>query len=170
MTDPIEEIRRLQELHSQGMLTDDEFARAKAQLLNQIGQAAPPSAVGGAPVYGQGPAAQGQRRPPRDIAVWMHLSSMAGVILPFAGFVAPIVLWQMNKDVPLLDAHGKIVANWIVSSLIYAVVSLILTCVVIGIIPLIAVGILNFVFPIMAAVKASRDEIWPYPLSIQFFK
>lgn len=166
MTDPIEEIRRLQELRSQGMLTDEEFARAKAQLLNQVGSASPQTA----PVAGMAGGGNRPTRAPRDIAVWIHVSAMAGWILPLAGFVAPIVLWQTNRQVPLLDAHGKIVANWIVSSLIYTIVSAILSCALIGFIPLFAVAICGIVFPIMGAVKASRDEIWPYPLSIAFFK
>ncbi len=36
--------------------------------------------------------------------------------------------------------------------------------------PLIAVGILDFVFTIIGAVKANHGEVWNYPLSIRFFK
>lgn len=35
--------------------------------------------------------------------------------------------------------------------------------------PLIVIGILDFVFTIIGAVKASRGEVWNYPLSIRFF-
>lgn len=38
------------------------------------------------------------------------------------------------------------------------------------ILPLIVIGILDFVFTIIGAVKASRGEIWNYPLSFRFFK
>lgn len=102
--------------------------------------------------------------------MWLHLSTMAGLIIPLAGFIAPIVIWQINKENEVVDAHGKVVANWIVSSLIYFVASLVLSLVLIGILGLVALGVLGFVFPIMGAVKASRNELWPYPLSIRFFK
>lgn len=35
---------------------------------------------------------------------------------------------------------------------------------------LIIIGILDFIFTIIGAVKASNDEVWNYPLSIRFFK
>ncbi len=37
-------------------------------------------------------------------------------------------------------------------------------------IPLIIFGILDFVFTIIGAIKASNGEVWNYPLSIRFFK
>lgn len=165
MSDPAEEIRQLQKLHADGALTDEEFSRAKAALISQMGALLPPPAMPpGAP-----PAPQFQR-PPRDVTVWIHISALAGLLIPFAGFVAPIVLWQVNKYDPTIDAHGKVVANWIISSLIYLIVSLALTCLIIGFIPLIGVAICGIVFPIIGAIRASRDELWPYPISIQFFK
>lgn len=36
--------------------------------------------------------------------------------------------------------------------------------------PLILVGILDFVFTIIGAIKAGSGEVWNYPLSIRFFK
>lgn len=36
--------------------------------------------------------------------------------------------------------------------------------------PLIIIGILDFIFTIIGAVKASNNEVWNYPLSIRFFK
>lgn len=36
--------------------------------------------------------------------------------------------------------------------------------------PLIIIGILDFIFTIIGAVKASNGEVWNYPLSIRFFK
>ncbi len=36
--------------------------------------------------------------------------------------------------------------------------------------PLIIIGILDFIFTILGAVKASNGEVWNYPLSIRFFK
>ncbi|HEX6018080.1 MAG TPA: PspC domain-containing protein, partial [Burkholderiaceae bacterium] len=40
-----DELTKLQELHQRGVLTDEEFARAKARLLDGSTAAAPPSAV-----------------------------------------------------------------------------------------------------------------------------
>ncbi len=54
--------------------------------------------------------------------------------------------------------------------MIYAVVSAVLTLILIGIVLLIAVGILNIVCIILAAVKAQNGEHYRYPLSIRFIK
>ncbi len=106
----------------------------------------------------------------RQWAMALHLSLLAGYIVPLAGFVAPIVIWQVKKrDMPELDLHGRIVANWMVSLLIYVVLSLLLIFVLIGIPLLWALGIISVVFPIVGAIKASQGELWRYPGSVTFF-
>jgi len=107
----------------------------------------------------------------RQTALLLHLSLLAGFIIPLAGLIAPILIWQMKKDeLPLIDAHGKNAVNWIVSSLIYGVVCFILCFLLIGIPLSIALGVLSIVFPIMAAIKGNKGEVWKYPLAISFFR
>ena len=63
----------------------------------------------------------------RQMAMFLHLSVLAGFIVPFAGLIVPILIWQMKKDeLPLIDVHGKNVVNWIISALIYTVICFIL--------------------------------------------
>ena len=101
--------------------------------------------------------------------MFLHLSLLAGFLVPFAGLIAPIVIWQMKKaSLPEIDAHGKIVVNWIISAVIYAAVSFVLIFVLIGIPLLIVLGILSVVFPIIGGIKANNGEAWKYPLSIRF--
>ena len=51
----------------------------------------------------------------KDVRQWcmfMHLSQFAGYLVPFAGIVVPIVMWQTKKDeAPEIDAHGRAVVN-----------------------------------------------------------
>ena len=104
-------------------------------------------------------------------AMILHLSLLAGFIIPFAGFVAPILIWQLKKkDIPELDAHGKVVLNWIISALIYGFVCFLLMFIVIGIPLLIVLGIVCVAFPIIGGIKANDGQLWKYPLSIQFLK
>ncbi len=57
----------------------------------------------------------------------MHLSQLLNFI-PSAGIIVPIVMWALNKDKsPAVDAHGKVIINWILSLLVYGVVCFILT-------------------------------------------
>lgn len=101
----------------------------------------------------------------------LHLSQFAGAIIPGAGLALPIIMWATNKDdFPVIDQHGKIIFNWMLSALIYSAVSGILIIIVIGFLGLIAVGICSIVFAIIGALKANSGEMWEYPLCIRFFK
>ena len=103
-------------------------------------------------------------------AMLLHLSQFATYLIPLAGVIAPLVIWQIKKDeMPSIDEHGRIVMNWIISAFIYFVISFLLMFVVIGIFLLSILGILGIVFPIIGAVKAANGEVWHYPLSIKFF-
>jgi uncharacterized Tic20 family protein len=107
----------------------------------------------------------------RQWAMILHFSLLSGYIIPLAGLVAPIVIWQLKKtEFPEIDAHGKVVINWIISAVIYACVFLLLSFVVIGMPLLIVLGILCVVFPIVGGIKANNGELWAYPLSIRFLK
>lgn len=107
----------------------------------------------------------------RQMGMFLHLSQLAGLIVPAGGIILPIVLWQTQKDkMPALDAHGKMVVNWMISALIYAVVSIPLMIVLVGFLTLLAVAVLHIVFPIIGAVKANNGELWEYPLTIKFLK
>lgn len=105
----------------------------------------------------------------RQWGLIIHLSVLAGYIVPLAGFVAPVVLWQLKKhDHPMIDAHGKNVANWLLSLLIYGTVAFLLAFVLIGIPLLWMLGILNIVFAIVGGIKANDGVVWAYPFTIRF--
>jgi uncharacterized Tic20 family protein len=101
--------------------------------------------------------------------MFLHLSLLAGFVVPLAGLIAPIVIWQMKKEeLPEIDIHGKIVVNWIISEIIYGALCVPLVFLAIGIPLLIVLGILGVVFPIIGAIKANGGDVWKYPLSISF--
>lgn len=105
----------------------------------------------------------------RQWGLIIHLSVLAGYIVPLAGFVTPVVLWQLKKhDHPMIDAHGKNVANWLLSLLIYGTVAFLLVFVLIGIPLLWLLGILNIVFAIVGGIKANDGVVWAYPFTIRF--
>ena len=107
----------------------------------------------------------------RQMGLFLHLSQLANVFLFPVGIALPIILWQTQKDkMPALDAHGKMVANWMISVTIYAFASIVLMFVLIGFLTILAVGLMGIIFPIIGAVKANNGELWDYPLTIKFLK
>jgi uncharacterized Tic20 family protein len=162
-----DDLQKLDQLRGSGALNDDEFALAKAKVLNGPSDLEPAwAAIAEADV---GP--EKHDRQTRQWAFILHLSVLAGFLVPLAGLVVPFVIWQLKKDeLPGIDAHGKNAVNWILSGMIYGVVSVLLVFVIIGIPMLMALGALGVVFPIIAGIKANDGELWKYPMSITFLK
>jgi uncharacterized protein len=93
-------------------------------------------------------------------ALFIHLEQYAGWVVPIAGWVLPIVLWQMKRNEhPELDAHGKEVANWLISELINTVVAFVLCFVLIGSPILIAIAVIGLIFPLIGAVKSQDGRL-----------
>lgn len=154
-----DEIEKLNKLRQDGAISEDEYNKAKESVLSQDRSQ-------------QGQLNQILSKSGTDVNVWsmyIHLSQFCGYVAPVAGFVVPIILWQIKKnESEIIDKHGKIVLNWILSEFILILAGVLLCIVIIGIPILIAVGIMGFVFPIIGGIKANSGEIWPYPLSINF--
>ena len=72
-------------------------------------------------------------------------------------------------ELPEIDEHGKNAVNWIVSHLLWIVACVLLAFVGVGIPLLLVLAVLAVVFPLVAAIKASNGETWPYPMTISFF-
>jgi uncharacterized protein len=155
-----EELQKLQQLLESGGISEEEFAQAKAKLLKP----SPP------PLLGQF-AMGDQEQQTRMWAMFLHLSLLGGFVVPLGGLIAPIIIWQIKKDeLPGIEEHWKIVANWLISYVIYFAVCLILCFVFVGFFLLPILGILGIVFPILGGIKANNGEVWKYPMSISFIK
>lgn len=90
--------------------------------------------------------------------------------LPFP-VLGPLVIWLLKREESeFVDYHGKEYFNFIVSYAIYTFVSSILIIVLIGVVLLFVLGIMVFVFTIIAAVKSYQGERYQFPLVIRFIK
>jgi uncharacterized Tic20 family protein len=100
-------------------------------------------------------------------AMFIHFSIQAGWIVAVGGLIVPILLWQIKKDeLPGIVPHAHVVLNWIISSLVYALICFILTFVIIGIFGFIALGLATVIFAIIGGIKANNGELWEYPGTI----
>lgn len=101
----------------------------------------------------------------------IHLAQLSSIIAPGFGFILPVILWAANKDQdPRIDEHGKVTINWIISCLIYTALCFVLTFFLIGFLGFVIIAIMNFLFAIIAAIKANNGEVWVYPFSFKFLK
>lgn len=106
-----------------------------------------------------------------NTAMFLHLSTFLGYLLLGVGLVIPILLWALNKDRSwFINRHGIAFLNALFSYLIYAVVCGLLTLVLIGYPMLVALIVMDIVATILAALAASRGELYEYPLAIKFMK
>jgi hypothetical protein len=104
--------------------------------------------------------------PPSDDKIWIilcHLSILLGV-----GLILPLVVYFAKKqDSPLTAAHAKEALNFHISIYVYAIISLFLSFILIGIPLFILLSIGSIVLPIIACVKTSEGQFYRYPLTVR---
>jgi len=97
------------------------------------------------------------------------LAAITHILGIFISFIGALVVYIAvdEKDV---KKHAKNALNWQISLIIYVIISTILMLVLIGFVLIAILGILNVIFCIIAAIKASDGKVWEYPLAIKFLK
>jgi len=106
-------------------------------------------------------------RETRQWAMFIHFSILAGWVVPIGGLIVPILLWQIKKEeLPGIVPHAHVVLNWIISSLVYGLICLVLTMVVVGVFGFMALGLATLIFAIVGGIKANDGELWVYPGTI----
>ncbi|HBT11183.1 MAG TPA: DUF4870 domain-containing protein, partial [Leeuwenhoekiella sp.] len=106
-------------------------------------------------------------REDRNLLVVAHLSQLLDLVTGIGGFIVPLILWLTQRDKVLnMDEHGKQILNFQISAFIYSIICIPLIFLFgLGILALIALGLLVLIFPIINAIKASNGEPTYYPLS-----
>lgn len=152
-----EDLKILDELRSKGSITEEEFQREKAKILSEDHNGN--SGIFKQPLFGM---------TQNTYLMIMHLSQFASWLIPFVGIIIPILMWTTNKDNNSeVNRHGKNILNFSIS---YAVYSIALSIILIGIPLLIVLFAIYAVAIVMASIKASNGEYWDYPLTIKFIK
>jgi len=101
-----------------------------------------------------------------------HLSAFLGYASVPLGFVlGPLIVWAALKDkYAFVDDQGKEALNFQLSVLLCTLAAIPLICLCVGILLLVLLHVANFVFIIVAAVRAANGEHYRYPLAIRFLK
>lgn len=164
-----EEIKKLDQLRQSGILTDDEFRKTKVRLLNSVGAASNDSfdkllnSVG----LGSGTNVDERRQ---NYAMWLHFSMLANMAMLGAGYVIPIVMWQTQKEDPIIDQHGRNAINFLICQLILMVIGGLLTTLTYGFFMILGAIFMSIVCPILVGLKARQGIVEKYPLTYPFFK
>jgi uncharacterized Tic20 family protein len=107
----------------------------------------------------------------RTTAVAAHLSTFAGLIVPFGSVIGPLAVWltRRHQD-PFIDQAGREALNFGISIAIYGLVALVAALMLVGI-PLLMVGVVAWVvLAWLAAVKASQGQPHRYPLTLRLVR
>lgn len=110
----------------------------------------------------------------KDERMWgmlVHLSSLAGLVIPFGTILGPLVIWLIKRDQSyFVDQQGKEALNFNISITIYYIASFILFLIFIGYITALATFVVWVVCLITAAVNTNKGVPYRYPLTIRFIK
>jgi len=123
----------------------------------------------------------------KNSALFAHLASFGSLIFPFGNIIGPMIVWLIKKDQSaFVDEHGKESLNFQIT---YTIILLILVglgagfaissgfrgfeggialSIIFFLILIIFYALMALVFVIIAAVKASKGEMFRYPMSIRF--
>ncbi|UZD22864.1 DUF4870 domain-containing protein [Algoriphagus halophytocola] len=177
MKHDLEDLVQLDELLKKGVISQDEFEKAKKKIL-------------GSGSFGVGNNLLGLNE--NTYCFLIHIAMLLGFVHVILGLIVPVVLWSLNREQNrTIDMHGKNVINWILSLMIYMGICLImvfplsnlmnisynfsidisaLPSLFSGFLPISILMFLNLVFILIASLKASVGKFWRYPLAIRFFK
>jgi uncharacterized Tic20 family protein len=131
----------------------------------------------------------------KTFCMFMHLSQFASSIIPMAGIILPIVMWQQFKHQnEHINQQGKsimnfmlsIVVSWVVVIFLYILFFMLVLVaaqekstssiiwsfgiMLILIIVLSISSLVYILYIILAALKANNGQIGTYPLTIKFFR
>lgn len=176
MKNRLQELEKLDELLKKGILTEEEFKVEKERILN-------------APSYSTTNRLLGLSE--NTYGFLIHITVFLGFVHPVLGLMVPVVLWAINRDnFSSIDWHGKHVISWMLSVITYMFLLFIIAIplnrffhlslnvsfnirapfsLFSGFFPISILMVLSVIFVIIGAIKASRGEVWRYPLSINFF-
>ena len=107
----------------------------------------------------------------RNTAVAAHLSTLAGLVVPFGSVIGPLAVWLTRRDRDrFIDDTGREALNFGISIAIYGLVALAAALLLVGI-PVLILGMIAWVVLAgLAATKASQGQAYRYPLTIRFVR
>jgi uncharacterized Tic20 family protein len=103
----------------------------------------------------------------RTLAILAHILP----ILFGFGILAPLIIYLVRKDdSSFVKENAREALNFQITMIICFIIAAILTAIVIGIFLLMALGIIDVVLAVIAAVRVSENKIYRYPFNLRLIK
>jgi len=121
--------------------------------------------------HDRAPAAPARNPEERQWGMFAHLAGLAGLVVPFASLLGPLIIWQLKKnEMPFVDDQGKEALNFQITAALAALLSTALMVVLIGflLLPVVLLGWL--VFTIIGAIRANEGEAYRYPFTVRLIR
>ncbi len=107
----------------------------------------------------------------RNWGMLCHLIVFAGLIIPFASIIGPLVIWLIKRDeMPFVEDQGKESLNFQITMFLATIASALLMFVLIGFVLIFVVIIFQLIAVIIASIKANEGVYYRYPLNLRLIK
>lgn len=107
----------------------------------------------------------------KQYAMFCHLATFLGWIIPFGDLIAVLVIWLSHKDTSaFVDDQGKEALNYQINLSFWFFIFFVLSFAFIGIPFLFLLTLFDVVFPIIAAIQASEGKKYRYPAILRIIR
>lgn len=105
----------------------------------------------------------------RTWGILVHATAFVGFVVPFGNIIAPLLIWAIKKeDSRFVDENGKQAINFQITWTILLIGALISVILVVGILLLPILLLTWIILVCLAILRASEEEVYEYPLTIEF--
>jgi uncharacterized protein len=100
-----------------------------------------------------------------------NLAMLAHLLGIFTGFIGALILWIIKKEESsFIGENAKEALNFQITLAIGYIIAMMLTVILIGALLFPILLVVNLVFCIIAAIAASKGELYKYPFAIRLVK
>lgn len=104
----------------------------------------------------------------RNWSVGAHIGALIGNVFVLGQIVVPLVIWLAKRDEsPFIADQARESLNFQISMTLYFVISGALTYLLIGFLFIGILAVLEIVCVVIAAVHASRGQVYRYPFTVR---
>ena len=98
----------------------------------------------------------------------VHLSALSGLLIPFGNLLGPLVVWLIKRnELAQVDEEGKEALNFQITMTLAMLLSIPAMFIGIGGVLFVVIYLGDIILSIKAAVHASKDDHYSYPLTMR---